>query len=180
MSHVAGRERRDARRQELPVRALLVRVAMPPQLAERIPAEDLPHRPRERWLAHQRDQPGRVLAQLVPAHPAVRLLDARMPHREQPTQILVARALLDEQRHPPAVRRRIGLPPAPGLGEEVHARTADRLDSRPARRAVETRKTVHAVRIRERERPMSQLCRPRRQLLGRRAPLQKTEGAPRA
>jgi hypothetical protein len=54
-------------------------------------------------LTHDRDETLRRVAQLLPSHPAVRLLHSRVAEREQATQVLVARAVLHEERHAPAV-----------------------------------------------------------------------------
>ena len=79
--HVAGRERCDVGGEEASVRALLVRIAVAPDLAEGVLcAEDLLQRFRERGLAHDRDESRREVAQLLPGDAAVRLLaPARAP-----------------------------------------------------------------------------------------------------
>jgi hypothetical protein len=59
---------------------------VPPDLAEGVVRpEDGLHRFCEHRLTHDRDEPVREVAQLLPAHAAVRLLDPRMAEREQAT-----------------------------------------------------------------------------------------------
>src|SRR5213594_3223465 len=164
---------RSARRHEALAGALAVAVdvdgealaedgAQPPEVGGGV-------RPRERPLAPAGEavEAARVRFHLLPAGARFALRPPEGARREEPAEVPVAVAVLDEQ-------------PEETSAVDCHLGPDQRPDAGAARGREEARRAVDAAAVRERERVVAECRRPIDQVLGQRGAGEEAEGAPAA